>query len=265
MSTGPSYDTKQCIKEATDIVDLVGGYLQLRREGRGYKAICPWHDDSRPSLQINPERQSWKCWVCNLGGDVFSFLMQIESVAFPEARGHARRSRRHPASTHRQITSRQVPATDEKRQLFQAMAWAETQFHDCLLRDPAAEVARGYLAERGLSDDSVRRFRLGFAPDSWDWLLQRASRRHLRRGAGKDRFESARRPNGPGHYDRFRGRVLFPIYDPQSRPVGIGGRIAARASRPRPTSAKYINSPETPPVQQEQAALRAEAGPRNHP
>src|SRR5215467_16264713 len=78
-------DAKERVRQAVDIVDLVGSYLQLRREGRGFKALCPWHDDTRPSLQVNPERQSFKCWVCDIGGDIFSFVMKMEGVAFPEA------------------------------------------------------------------------------------------------------------------------------------------------------------------------------------
>ena len=82
---GSSQDAKEQVRQAIEIVELVGGYLPLRRQGRGYVVNCPWHDDSRPSLQINPERQSFKCWVCNVGGDIFSFLMKIENVEFPEA------------------------------------------------------------------------------------------------------------------------------------------------------------------------------------
>lgn len=77
-------DVKEQVKQAIDIVELVGKYMQLRRQGRNYVALCPWHDDSRPSLQINPERQSWKCWVCDIGGDIFSFVMKLEGVSFPE-------------------------------------------------------------------------------------------------------------------------------------------------------------------------------------
>ena len=87
MSFTSSFDAKEQIRQAIDIVDLAGQYLQLRREGRIYKALCPWHDDSRPSLQINPDRQSFKCWVCNIGGDIFSFMMKIENVEFREALG----------------------------------------------------------------------------------------------------------------------------------------------------------------------------------
>ena len=80
VSGGFSLDTKEQVRQAIDIVDLVGHYIQLRRQGRGYVGLCPWHDDSRPSLQVNPERQSWKCWVCDIGGDIFSFIMKVEGI-----------------------------------------------------------------------------------------------------------------------------------------------------------------------------------------
>ena len=85
MSTTSTADSKEQVRQATDIVELVGQYLTLSREGRNYKALCPWHDDTNPSLHVNPERQSWKCWVCDIGGDVFSFIMHREGITFPEA------------------------------------------------------------------------------------------------------------------------------------------------------------------------------------
>ena len=85
MSFGPANDAKEQVRQSIDIVDLVGGYIQLRRQGRNFVGICPWHDDSRPSLNVNPQRQSWKCWVCDVGGDVFSFVMKAEGLEFREA------------------------------------------------------------------------------------------------------------------------------------------------------------------------------------
>lgn len=236
-----AFDAKQQVKDATDIVDLVGSYLQLRRDGRGYKALCPWHDDSRPSLQVNPERQSWKCWVCNLGGDVFSFLMQHEGVTFPEA------LRMLADRAGIQLEQQRGPGQqsgDEKRVLYQAMEWVDKQYHRYLLTDPQAEIARKYLDERGISERMIEKFMLGFAPDAWDWILERAkstpySPRILEKvGVVKPR------DNGPGVYDRFRARVMFPIFDPQGRDVGTGGRVIPGIGQA--DAAKYLNSPETP-------------------
>lgn len=239
MSFATSDEAKERIRQAVDIVDLVGDYLQLRREGRGYKALCPWHDDSRPSLQVNPERQSFRCWVCDIGGDIFSFVMKIENVGFREAlelladRAGIRLA---PASAG-------GARSDDKRILYQAAAWAEQQFHDCLLHAPEAEAARAYLAQRGLTPESIRAFRLGFSPDQWQWLAARTAGTPFTQQVLEQIGLLVPREGGK-HYDRFRGRVLFSIRDPQGRPVALGGRILPSLSEQNP--AKYINSPESP-------------------
>ena len=129
MTEGSYQDAKEQVRQAVDIVELVGGYLDLRREGRQFKALCPWHDDSRPSLTVNQERQTYRCWVCDLGGDVFNFVMRIEGIEFPAAlRMLADRAG---------ITLQQTPgaaqARDEKSRLYAAMSWSVRQYHQCLL------------------------------------------------------------------------------------------------------------------------------------
>lgn len=246
VSFGSPLDAKELVRQAIDIVDLVGRFIQLRRQGRIYVGLCPWHEDSRPSLQVNPERQSWKCWVCDIGGDIFSFVMKMEGVSFPEAlqmlaeqAGIAIK----PAQSHAgRGEATRGPA--DKRSLYQAMAWAEGQYHECFLHSPEAQSARQYIQERGISADNVARFHLGFSPEGRDWLLGRL------RGAPFDAkmLEAvgilARPASGGSLYDRFRGRVLFSIRDAQGRPVGLGGRLLPGSSITSP--AKYVNSPETP-------------------
>jgi DNA primase len=260
VSFTSSFDAKEQVRQSIDIVDLAGQYLQLRREGRIYKALCPWHDDTRPSLQINPERQSFKCWVCNIGGDIFSFVMKMENVEFPEAlsmlaerAGVSLKSPKSKIQGPKPTSSELGPWTsdlglnsdpNDKTTLYRAMAWAEEQYHRCLLDSTEGDVARRYLDERGIRQETIDKYKLGFAPADWDWLLSRG------RGAGFSEKVLERaglvkpRPNGPGYYDYFRGRVLFPIRNPQGRPVALGGRILPEFAEQNP--AKYINSPETP-------------------
>lgn len=240
MSSGSSFETKEQVKRSINIVDLIGDYLQLRREGRGYKALCPWHDDSRPSLQVNPERQSWKCWVCDIGGDIFSFVMKIEGLDFPEALAMLAERAGIPLVR----TAGAARAADDKKLLYQAMAWAEEQYHQYLLKSPDAEPARKYLSDRGLTEESTRRFHLGCAPDDWNWISAQARDTRFTAGVLETVGVIGKRPNSPGYYDRFRGRVLFSIRDTQGRPVGFGGRVLPQAANER--TAKYINSPETP-------------------
>ncbi len=240
MSFGAFQDTRELVRQAIDIVDLVGRYCQLRRQGRRYVALCPWHDDTRPSLQVNPERQSFRCWVCNIGGDIFSFVMKMEGVTFPEALAILADQAGIPL---RPVRGKPAEAGFDKRSLYQAAAWAESQYHEFLLSSPEAEPARRYLAERGISAQSIGRFRLGFSPLAWDWIARRAQ------GAGiplalLERIGVLTPAREGRTYDRFRGRLLFSIRDAQGRPVGFGGRVLPELGSTSP--AKYINSPETP-------------------
>ena len=251
VSLRSSFDAKEQIRQAIDIVDLVGGVVQLRRQGRNYVGLCPWHDDSRPSLQVNPERQSFKCWVCDIGGDVFSFIMKMEGVEFPEALAMlADRAGISLEKTHRADKPAASPDSPEtqgvpdKRTLYQAMAWAERQYHDCLLTNAEAEPARKYLQERGITPASIEQFQLGFSPTDRDWILQCAGGSPQRARVLEAVGLLARPAAGGSLYDRFKGRLLFSIRDAQGRPVGLGGRVLPGLSDTSP--AKYVNSPETP-------------------
>jgi DNA primase len=237
-------DTKERVRQATDIVDLVGSYIQLRRDGSGFAGLCPWHDDSSPSLKISPQRQTFKCWVCDLGGDVFSFIMQREGVDFREALELLADRAGIPLEEQRpQEGAPQQGAGLDKRTLLRGTAWAEKVFHECLLKAPEAELARAYLQARGISEESIERFQIGFAPQSWDWLLARAERAQVPLAVLERNGLVAQRSGGSGYYDRFRGRVIFSIHDAQARPIAFGGRILPEFAEGEP--AKYINSPET--------------------
>jgi DNA primase len=251
MSFGPAFDAKEQIRQAIDIVDLVGGYIQLRRQGRNFVGLCPWHDDSRPSMQVNPDRQSFKCWVCDYGGDVFSFIMRAENLEFREAlellaerAGIDLRAFQRAGSSSSPCGEADFESRDEKRTLYKVLAWAEDQFHRCLLHAPEAEPGRQYLAERGISADTINHFHLGFAPNRWDWLLERSGATEWSPSILERIGLLRRKELGGGHYDWFRGRVMFSIRDARSRPIAFGGRVLPQLADEK--SAKYINSPETP-------------------
>ncbi len=244
-------DVKEQVRQATDIVELVGSYSTLRRQGRNYVALCPWHDDSRPSLQVNPDRQSFKCWVCDIGGDVFSFLMRMESLEFREALEMLADR----ASIELKPTRGSGGESSEfdRRNLLAAMAWAERQFCECLAHSPEAQPARDYLRERDVSSESIAKFHMGFAPDRWDWLLGKAQREGYSPAVLERVGLVSPRQSGEGFYDRFRGRLMFSIRDVRSRPIACGGRVLPGVGKSDPdrteakyTEAKYINSPETP-------------------
>jgi len=232
-------DLKEQVRTAVDIVDLVGSYLELRRQGRNYVALCPWHSDTKPSLNINPVRQSWKCWVCDDGGDIFSFMMKREGVGFREALELL--AEKANIEVRRDNKPSPQGSASHKPTLFRVMEWAEKRFHDCLLNDAVAEPARAYLRDRGVSEENWGKFHLGFAPGGWQWLSDQARTTTY----GNDLLMAAglliHNEEKKRTYDRFRERVMFSIRDPQNRPIACGGRVLPGSD----DGAKYINSPET--------------------
>ncbi|WZO98974.1 DNA primase [Isosphaeraceae bacterium EP7] len=235
--------TLAAIKNAVDIVSLVGEYLPLHRAGSRYKALCPFHDDHKPSLEINPDRQSYKCWSCGAGGDVFDFVKEFERVEFSEAL----RMLADKAGIPLDKPTRADEGGPTKSDLFAVLAWAETAFIEALSR---SQEARDYIVRRGLTPQSVTQFGLGYAPEENGWLVSKAGRA----GYGPDLLEKAgliaQRVDPPhGWRERFRGRLIFPIRDPKGRALGFGGRILpgpeAKLAAAGKNVAKYLNSPET--------------------
>ncbi len=230
-------EIKDRVRSAVDIVDLVGSYVSLRRQGANYVGLCPFHEDRRPSMQVNVARQIWKCWVCDVGGDVFSFLMQKEQLSFPEAL--AMLADRAGIELPKKGSGKLL-TPDNKRQLFETMQWVVEQYQKAL-KDEAAQAARDYLVERGLSPESLDRYKIGFAPDSWSYLCDKFT------SLGKpltllDQVGVLSKNERGNQYDRFRGRVIFPISDAQGRAVSLGGRVLPGADK---SSAKYVNCSET--------------------
>ncbi len=240
MPLPPDNDAKEQVRAASDIVDVVGTYLNLRRQGRQYVALCPWHDDSRPSFQVNPQRQSWRCWVCGIGGDVFSFVMRRESMEFREALELLAERANIALPSLGPVAPAGSP--DDKKTQYNALVWAERLFHELLLKDPIADDARRYLHDRGITQEAIQRFHLGFSPDDWQWLCNRSSRSDYSH-AVLEKVGLIGKSQSGNNYDRFRGRVIFPIRDAQSRPIAFGGRILPQLADEK--SAKYVNSPET--------------------
>lgn len=242
MSFVADNDARERVREATDIADLINAFVPLRRQGRNLTGLCWMHEDSRPSLHVNPQRQTWRCFVCNVGGDVFSFVQQYHKVGFREALEML--ADRAGIPLPKQPGQRQVEpgSPDDKKTLLQAMEWAQRQFHECLLQSPEAEGARNYLRDRQITDESVRHFRLGYSPNSWQWLIDRARSTSFSPTV-LEACNLAQRKDGTQHfYDFFRGRLMFPIQDIQGRPIAFGGRVLPGGPE---FGGKYVNSRET--------------------
>ena len=255
---------KERIREAVDIVELVGHYIPLRRAGRNYVGRCPWHDDTRPSLQVNPERQTFKCWVCDIGGDVFAFVMKIENVDFREALEiladktgislpKFQKENQIVESGGQEIT---------RKELFRAADWVAKIYHEALMHSGEAEVARDYLANRNVSMEAIKKFRIGYAPIDRNWLANKAQNKpkgfQILESIGNFRqsqktsddllSNNLMTQTAASRYDFFRGRLVFPIRDEQGRTVAFGGRLipdSLLSSDPWHKDRKYLNSPET--------------------
>lgn len=244
MSNYHDFDVKDRVKQATDIVDLIGNLIPLTRKGRMYVGHCPWHDDSRPSFQVDPNRQSFVCWPCAIRGDVFEFIKRWDGVEFFEAlKMLAERANIELRTNQKPVVK---GSADDKLMLFKAMKWAEEEYHQCLLNSDAAGPVREYLIERGITQDSIETFKVGFSPLAWNWLSDRArdtpfSQKIL------EACDLIVSNNRGGFYDRFRGRVLFPIRDTLDRPIAIGGRVVPSlyGEGEEVPPAKYVNSRET--------------------
>ncbi len=231
-----SRDAVSEIRERTNIVELVGGYTPLKKAGRSFKGLCPFHQEKTPSFVVFPDSQNFHCFGCGKGGDIFTFYMEIERVDFREAlRELARR-----AGVELDNAPGLTPEKDERREkLLAALDLAATFFHDQLVRQPAGEPGRRLAQERGLDQAMIERFRLGFAPDRWDALLGVLKSRGFDEEIAVEAGLAQERDSG-GHYDRFRNRFIFPIADREGRIVGFGARALGDAQP------KYLNSPQTP-------------------
>ena len=253
-----SESTLAAIKNAVDIVGLVGESLQLHRVGSKFKTLCPFHDDHKPSLELNPERQSYKCWSCGAGGDVFDFVMEYERLEFPEAlRMLAERA---GITLEASNTVASEPKGPSKTELLAVCSWAEHEFRQGLMH---SEPALDYLQRRLITSDSVERFQIGYAPGERGWLVSKGKRAgfplNLLEKAGLVTIPD----DAPGMpRERFRGRLMFPIRDLKGRAIGFGGRILPEAERHLAavgkTAPKYLNSPETPLFQKRKLLYAAD-------
>ncbi len=228
-------ETLQRIREATDIVEVISEHVQLRKTGRNFVGLCPFHGEKTPSFNVNPELQIYKCFGCNAGGDVFKFVQQIDRVSFTEAVAHLA-----------QRTGIALPSADQQPvdelsdQLYRACDLAMKYYHH-LLRQPQGKETLSYLQNRGISEETIDRFGLGCAPAEWDAFFKVASRRQFDPAVLERAGLVSARKEGKGYYDRFRERLIFPITNLSARTIAFGARTLKGDQQP-----KYLNSPETP-------------------
>ena len=228
------------IRAASDIVDVIGSYLPLKKAGANFVALCPFHKEKSPSFNVNPHRQIFHCFGCHKGGDVFTFVKEYENIGFVDAVRRLADRAKVPLEFDQNSAEQQTRHL--KDQLLQIHEQIAQRWQNCLLNEAAGQMARDYLAKRGVSADAVKLFRLGAAPDLWDdtvnWAKSKDHDLPLVEKAGL----ILRKEGSEHYYDRFRGRLIFPICDEQGRVIGFSGRILSGDEK----TAKYVNSPETP-------------------
>lgn len=226
--------TIEQVRERADIVEIIGSHVRLRRSGRNFMGLCPFHNEKTPSFSVNPERGFFHCFGCGAGGTVFNFVMKVEGLSFPEAVRSL--ARRYGIRLPEQDESGAV--STERNELFRANQVAAEFFFHVLWNTPDGATAREYLKSRGVSPDTARAFMLGYAPARPASLARALEKRGLAERGLK--LGLLKRDGTGASYDAFRARVMFPIRDAQGRVVAFGGRVL------EDRQPKYLNSPESP-------------------
>jgi DNA primase len=227
------------VREATDIVPLVSQYVQLRRSGGNHQGLCPFHNEKSPSFSVSEDKQVYYCFGCKASGNVFTFVQNYQGLTFPETIEYlARRaSLALPAST-----EAGDPAREMRNTFFKINSLASMFYHQELKKLPPDHEVRKYLETRGLTEDLVDTYKLGYAPDAWSDLTAFFESKRVPVAPSEQLGLIKRRPNEKnGHYDLFRHRVMYPIFSPTGQCLGFGGRVLSKEQQP-----KYLNSPDSP-------------------
>ena len=236
-------DTIERIAAANDIVEVIGAHVSLKRMGSRFRALCPFHREKTPSFYVDPQRQTYKCFGCGVGGTVFKFVMAHENLDFPSAVRRLAERVNLPLAEDEFRGGESDPAFQLKRRLLSLHGEVADWYHRQLMKSPEAQVARDYLRGRGIDRAVAANWKLGYAPDSWDALREWATGTGytidelVAGGLAVVKDEATR-----GTYDRFRDRLMIPICNDQGETIAFSGRVLAADAK----AAKYVNSPETP-------------------
>jgi DNA primase len=229
---------KEEVKRAADIVELIGQYVQIKKAGQNYIGLCPFHSEKDPSFTVSPSKQMFHCFGCKKGGDVFAFWMEYHKVPFPQALKDLA-DRYQVSLPEKPLSPFEKEKMELKTSLLEINRVAAEYFHAMLIRSEKGGPGRAYFARRSIPREVIREFSLGYVPDEWDGLVGYLRGEKMNLDKAVQSGLVIPKKNG-GYYDRFRGRVIFPIFNMRQQIVGFGGRVLDD-SLP-----KYINTPETP-------------------
>jgi len=233
----------QEIKDKLDIVDVISSYIKLEKTGANYRALCPFHADKKPSFFVSPVRQIWKCFGCGAGGGIFDFVMKVEGIEF----GDALRVLAKKAGVELKRENPKIQTA--RKRAYEICEWATKFFEKQLHEGSLGKKAKEYLLKRGITEESIKKWRIGFAPDTWDSLLNFLKQKGFTVGE-IERVGLVLQSEKGKVYDRFRGRIIFPIFDLNSQVVGFGGRVFEKSQdavqkKSESVVAKYLNIPNT--------------------
>jgi DNA primase len=237
---GISPATLERIRGASDIVDVIGSYLPLKKAGANFTALCPFHKEKTPSFNVNAHKQIFHCFGCHKGGDVFTFVKEYENIGFVDAVRRLAERAKIPLDFENDPAAKETQHL--KDQLLEIHEKIAQRWQNCLANEAAGQLARDYLMKRGVGEEAIKVFRLGAAPENWDDTVNWAKSKDFELALAEKSGLILRKEGTDHYYDRFRGRLMFPICDEQGRVVGFSGRVLSGDEK----TAKYVNSPETP-------------------
>lgn len=226
------------IKKRLDIVAVISDYLTLKKSGVSFKAACPFHSEKTPSFTVSAERQSWHCFGCGEGGDVISFVQKIDGLTFTEA---LERLAPRAGVEYQPSSPTEVRVKSEKSKIIEVLELCTRLYHEILLKHATAIEARKYLEKRGIDTDTINKFRIGYAPNAWETVSLALSKKGIDFKWGSLAGMTVKRSQGDSYYDRFRGRIVFPIDNQSGQIIGFTGRILHDAEG----QPKYLNTAET--------------------
>jgi len=227
------------IKNRLDIVEVIGSYIKLQKAGVNFRAICPFHSEKKPSFFVSPTRQIWHCFGCSKGGDIFGFVKEIENVEF----GDALRILAQRAGVElRKYTPEYAKLKTERQRLYEIYELTSLFFEKQLEASSVGKEAKRYLLGRGITEESIKKWRLGYSPDTWQGLSDFLVSKGYTKAEAERAGLSIKDERG-SFFDRFRGRIIFPIFDFNSQVIGFGGRVFKEKDKEE--IAKYVNTPNT--------------------
>ncbi len=228
------------IRQAVDIVDLISDYVQLKKQGRNYMGLCPFHGENTPSFSVSPDKQIYHCFGCGAGGNVFSFIMELDSLSFPEAAIKlAEKANVELDISPTQATSTETSFSKELKQMIEAHELIRKFYHHLLVNTKDGQHALEYLLNRGFTKESIEKFQIGYSLNSWEFVYKFLTKRNFEPAILEKSGLIIKRENDGTYFDRFRDRIMFPIFDQKGNTIAFSGRSLG-SDEP-----KYLNSPET--------------------